>query len=70
LTLLPGEGSTDLPISRTDIQNIINTIPFAPSFEIRVNEDLAFPRNAGLDATITVKVVTDINETFSLGGED
>ena len=72
LSLKAGEPDEPLEIEilRDDIQKIMNTVPFAPTFEIWIEEDLAFPRNAGLDATITVDVVTDINESFSLGGED
>ncbi len=70
ITLDVGEGDEELTISRDDIQDIMDTVPFTPNFSITVNEDVALPRLAGLDATITVKVVTDINESFSLGGED
>lgn len=71
LSLEKGVGLTSLTLTRSDIDKIINTVPFVLKLGVEIPEgDYSIQRGGGLTAKITVSAATDINQTIDIGGNN
>lgn len=76
LTIPASTGVVNLTLSPTDIKAIRDNIPFSLTMAIGIPDDntdtaatpYSIQRGGTINANITVNAVTDINQTFTLGG--
>jgi hypothetical protein len=74
LSLVSGSGQSSVTLTSSDIQHAINTVPFIPKLRFAVGQGSTSPteidiqRGGGIQATVTVSAVTNVDQTFSLNG--
>jgi hypothetical protein len=69
IPLTAGANATSITLLPADIQHVINTVPFVPRLRFNVGQgELDIQRGSGILATVTVKAVTDVDQTYNLNG--
>ena len=74
IPLTAGANATSITLLPADIQHVINTVPFVPKLRFNVGQGSSAPteldiqRGSGILATVTVKAVTDVDQTYNLNG--
>jgi len=69
---LVASGQSSVTLTSSDIQHVINTVPFVPKLRFTIGQGSTSPteidiqRGGGIQATVTVSAVTDADQTYNL----
>jgi len=69
---LVASGQSSVTLTSSDIQHVINTVPFVPKLRFTIGQGSTSPteidiqRGGGIQATVTVSAVTDVDQTYNL----
>ncbi|MDR1748579.1 MAG: hypothetical protein LBR47_05910 [Spirochaetaceae bacterium] len=63
------EGETSVSLDKEEIERVMNQIPFSPKLEMNIPDGEYFLKRGGtFDTTISITVVSTIDEVIELGG--
>lgn len=70
-TLKKGAGTQPVTLNRDDIKRIMETYPFCPRVYVDLPVgDLTLQKDGGIDVSLAVTAVTDVDYTYNLKGEN
>ena len=70
-TLKKGAGTQPVTLNRDDIKRIMETYPFCPRVYVDLpTDDLKLQKDGGIDVSLAVTAVTDVDYTYNLKGEN
>lgn len=70
-TLKKGAGTQPVTLNRDDIKRIMETYPFCPRVYVDLPAgDLKLQKDGGIDVSLAVTAVTDVDYTYNLKGEN
>lgn len=70
-TLEKGAGTQSVTLNRDDIKRIMETYPFCPRVYVDLPDgDLTLQKDGGIDVSLAVTAVTDVDYTYNLKGEN
>lgn len=70
-TLEKGAGTQPVTLNRDDIKRIMETYPFCPRVYVDLPAgDLKLQKDGGIDVSLAVTAVTDVDYTYNLKGEN
>ena len=70
-TLKKGAGTQPVTLNRDDIKRIMETYPFCPRVYVDLPAgDLTLQKDGGIDVSLAVTAVTDVDYTYNLKGEN
>ena len=70
-TLKKGAGTQPVTLNRDDIKRIMETYPFCPRVYVDLPDgDLTLQKDGGIDVSLAVTAVTDVDYTYNLKGEN
>lgn len=70
-TLKKGAGTQPVTLNRDDIKRIMETYPFCPRVYVDLPDgDLKLQKDGGIDVSLAVTAVTDVDYTYNLKGEN
>lgn len=70
-TLEKGAGTQPVTLNRDDIKRIMETYPFCPRVYVDLPDgDLTLQKDGGIDVSLAVTAVTDVDYTYNLKGEN
>lgn len=70
-TLEKGAGTQSVTLNRDDIKRIMETYPFCPRVYVDLpTGDLKLQKDGGIDVSLAVTAVTDVDYTYNLKGEN
>lgn len=70
-TLKKGAGTQPVTLNRDDIKRIMETYPFCPRVYVDLPPgDLTLQKDGGIDVSLAVTAVTDVDYTYNLKGEN
>ena len=70
-TLEKGAGTQPVTLNRDDIKQIMETYPFCPRVYVDLPDgELTLQKDGGIDVSLAVTAVTDVDYTYNLKGEN